>query len=213
MDVDDEGQNTLDSVEGEIYFFRALMRSRPVGIHRHFHALSMQHAIEKGTGQQVPIDDIWTKLGSCYDLEALEALEVEYDITGSPTNGSTPPSVPSPSPSQNLAAHPFFKKEFTLPSEAEFDSLISARRMRATPSPPSTPPSAPAKSPTRRGRRRAVSKVDLAGLVSGDSDSSALTMESGDEAEQSPGTERRGSVATGTDGGTEEFGDEEAGED
>lgn len=51
------------------------------------------------------------------------------------------------------------------------------------------------------------------GLVSGDSDSSALTQESGDEveeegAEQTP-SERRGSTAPGTDAGTEELPDED----
>jgi MRG-binding protein len=41
----------------------------------------------------------------------------------------------------------------------------------------------------------------MAGLVGGDSDSSALTQESGDEG--TTGTGRHGSVATGTDGGTD----------
>jgi MRG-binding protein len=41
----------------------------------------------------------------------------------------------------------------------------------------------------------------MAGLVGGDSDSSALTQESGDEG--TTGTGRLGSVATGTDGGTD----------
>lgn len=70
----DEKHHILDTVEGEICFFRALMRSRPVGMHRHFHVLSMKHAIEQGTGQSVSIDAIWDKLRSCYNLEALEAL-------------------------------------------------------------------------------------------------------------------------------------------
>lgn len=70
----DAGQTILDTLQGEIYFFRALMRARPVGIHRHFHVLSMQHVIEKGTGHPVSIDDIWSKLRSCYNLDILEAL-------------------------------------------------------------------------------------------------------------------------------------------
>jgi MRG-binding protein len=48
----------------------------------------------------------------------------------------------------------------------------------------------------------------MAGLVGGDSDSSALTQESGDEG--TTGTGRLGSVATGTDGGTDYAEDEDA---
>ena len=75
-DIHDGGKthNILDTVEGEIHFFRSLMRSRPVGVHRHFHVLSMQAAIEKGVKQTVPIEDIWRKLEECYNLDMLEAL-------------------------------------------------------------------------------------------------------------------------------------------
>lgn len=80
-----------------------------------------------------------------------------------------------------------------------FDFLIASRRVRATASPPSSPP---APSPTRKTRgghsKRAISKSDTAGLIGGDSDSSALTQESGDE-----GANTRESVATGTDGGSD----------
>lgn len=79
MDSDDEKadseiQNVLDTVDGECHFFRSLMRARPVGINRHFHVITMQAAIEKGVKQHVPIDDIWRKLESCYNLEQLEHL-------------------------------------------------------------------------------------------------------------------------------------------
>jgi hypothetical protein len=64
----------LETVEGEIAFFRSVMRARPVGIHRHFHVLAIRNAILKDTGQIVSTDDIWAKLRSCYDLDALEGL-------------------------------------------------------------------------------------------------------------------------------------------
>jgi MRG-binding protein len=64
----------LDTVEGEISFFRSIMRARPIGLHRHFHALSMRTAIHQDTGQYVTIDDIWEKLQSCYDIKELENL-------------------------------------------------------------------------------------------------------------------------------------------
>lgn len=53
------------------------------------------------------------------------------------------------------------------------------------------------------------SKLNLAGLVAGDSDSSALTQESGDEGGPVAETPRE-SVVTGTDAGTEYAEDEDA---
>lgn len=72
----DEDKNTpfLDTVEGEASFFRSVMRARPVGIHRHFHVLAIRNAIHRDTGRSVSFEDIWTKLQSLYNLEALEAL-------------------------------------------------------------------------------------------------------------------------------------------
>ena len=77
MDVDDPETPWLDSVEGEIAFFRALMRARPVGIHRHFHVLTMRNTILRDTGQYVELDDLWRKLRSCYDLDNLESIVSE----------------------------------------------------------------------------------------------------------------------------------------
>ena len=116
----------------------------------------------------------------------------------------------SPSPSENLSLHPFFRAEYTLPSDEAVESLIAARRMRAS---ASLPPTSPAPSPVtnaksgRGGGRKGKSKLKVtAGLVGGESDSSALTQESGDE---SVAPTPRESVATGTDGGTEYAEDEE----
>ncbi|KZT09133.1 uncharacterized protein LAESUDRAFT_647517 [Laetiporus sulphureus 93-53] len=202
----------LDSVEGEIAFFRALMRARPVGIHRHFHVLTMRNAILRDTGHVVSIDDLWDKLRACYDLEILENIETDgYDPPGY-YNSPSPSAVPlrSPSPSENLSSHPWFRHEYSLPSDEAFDTLISMRRMRATASLPS---SSPAASPSHHARttsgtrqtKKGRSKLkNVAGLVGGDSDSSALTQESGDEsAVPTP------SLATGTDVGTDYADDED----
>jgi len=64
----------LSSVEGEISFFRSIMRARPVGIHRYFHVLTIQSSIFKDTGRTIHIDSIWKKLRTCYDLDALDAI-------------------------------------------------------------------------------------------------------------------------------------------
>ena len=64
----------LDTVEGEIAFFRSIMRARPIGLHRHFHVLSIRTVIHQDTGRYVSIDDVWEKLRGCYNIEALENL-------------------------------------------------------------------------------------------------------------------------------------------
>ncbi|EMD39880.1 hypothetical protein CERSUDRAFT_112132 [Gelatoporia subvermispora B] len=196
----------LDGVDGEIAFFSALMRARPVGMHRHFHVLTMRNDIYRLTGRLISVGEIWDKLKTCYDLDLLESIEVDgYDISG---EAHSPDSYApaSPSPSENLTRHPYFRQEFSLPQDEALDALICKRRTRATASLPS---SSPAPSPTHhvtkpgRGRGRGRSQLkNMAGLVGGDSDSSALTQESGDESPQ------RESIATGTDAATED-GDEE----
>ncbi|PPQ91661.1 hypothetical protein CVT25_012874 [Psilocybe cyanescens] len=212
----------LSSVEGEISFFRSIMRARPVGIHRYFHILAIRNAILKDTGRSVHVETIWEKLRECYDLDALDAIDIEAQGYLSGKSNSSPVSIRSPSPSENLAAHPFFREEFSLPYE-EFEPIIAQRRLRSTASLPSSPATSPAPilipaaapSPRavastsanrrgtgrKRGTKTARSKLNLAGLVGGDSDSSALTLESGDEGGV-PETPRE-SVVTGTDAGTE----------
>ncbi|KAI0699294.1 hypothetical protein C8T65DRAFT_659825 [Cerioporus squamosus] len=209
MDVDDPETPWLDTVEGEIAFFRSLMRARPVGIHRHFHVLTMRNTILRDTGQRVELEDLWRKLRSCYDLDNLESIEADgFDLPGDEPIGTPPLPLRSPSPSDNLSLHPFFRGEFALPQDGDIDNMIIQRRMRASASIASSPapsPVAPAK-PARGGGRKGKAKLKvMAGLVGGDSDSSALTQESGDES-VAP-TPR--SVATGTEGGTEYAEEEE----
>ncbi|KAL4264778.1 EAF7 family protein [Pleurotus pulmonarius] len=169
----------LDTVEGEITLFRSIMRARPVGIHRHFHVLTIRNAIYKDTGRLIPPDDIWQKLRSCWDMDALENIDTEADhyLEASGSNNSTPSQIPSPSPSDNLDDHKFFREEFSLPSDEMTESLIIKRRMRNTPSEPSTRSPSPVPPPKRKRTRR--NNLEKAGLVA-ESDSSALTQ-SGDE--------------------------------
>jgi len=217
----------LDTVEGEISFYRSVMRARPVGIHNQFHILTIRNAILKDTGHSVSTEQIWEKLRSLYDLEALEGLVrspdflsvLECGMTGrqsqepdgyesAESDDSTPAVIRSPSPSENLSNHPHFHSEYSLPVDESFEALIAPRRIRVTASPPSSPyASSPIRIPRGTRSKKGPSKADMAGLVGGDSDSSALTQESGDEGD-APNV--RESVATGTEGGTdaEQEGDE-----
>ena len=81
MDVDEPEYPWLDTVEGEIAFFRALTRARPVGIHKHFHVLTMRNAILRDTGKLVEVDDLWKKLRTCYDLDNLENIVSEPPVS------------------------------------------------------------------------------------------------------------------------------------
>ncbi|TCD70893.1 hypothetical protein EIP91_001201 [Steccherinum ochraceum] len=226
MDIDNKAQEFLNSVEGEISFFRSVMRARPVGIHRHFHILAIRNAIHRDTGIWVSSEDIWNKLRDYYELEVLENLEIdgyETPTSKSPSPSQQPPR--SPSPSQNLSLHPYFREEYSLPADHAIDALVAARRVRSTASLPSSSP-APSpplmKTTTRAGAKKAgkrggkpgagTGSRKMAGLVGGESDSSALTQDSGDEGGAGSrggggeGSTRMGSVATGTgtDAGTEE---------
>ena len=77
--------DVLNTVAGEISLFRSIMRARPVGIHRHVHMLAIHSSIYRETGFKVPINDIWAKLGTMYDLDALE-----HAVSLSRTAFSTP---------------------------------------------------------------------------------------------------------------------------
>jgi MRG-binding protein len=210
----------LDTVEGEISFYRSVMRARPVGIHNQFHVLTIRNAIQKDTGHSVTTEEIWEKLRGLYDLEALEGLVRSHDFSSAfecgimgrqsqepdgyesaGSDDSTPAVIRTPSPSDNLSNHPYFRREYSLPADDTFESLIALRRVRVTASPPSSPH---APSPTQKARasrtRRGPNKANMAGLVGGDSDSSALTQESGDEGGTS---NARGSMVTGTEDETD----------
>ena len=135
---------------------------------------------------------------------------------------STPSTIDSPSPSDNLSLHPFFRKEFVLPYDEALDSIISSRRVRDSSSPSSSSPSPPPPRPSAKGGRRGVGRRGRGGAaaaaaaaaarptshVTAESDSSALTMESGDESVAVAPTPK-GSVNTGTDAGTDYGEDEE----
>jgi len=125
---------------------------------------------------------------------------------------STPSAIDSPSPSDNLSLHPYFRKEFALPYDEALESIISSRRMRqsasSTSSSPSPPPPPPPPTKGRRGARRGRGGGGAARPLSqltAESDSSALTLESGDE---SVAPTPKGSANTGSDGGTD-YGEDE----
>jgi MRG-binding protein len=97
--------------------------------------------------------------------------------------------------------NPFFREEFALPYEEAYENVKAQRRMRETPSPPSSPE--PQSKARGKKRTRRLEKDETAGLVGGDSDSSALTQDSADEAVGTP-QEEAGSATEGEDVGEDD---------
>jgi len=149
----------LASVQGEISLFRAVTRARPIGIHRHFHMMCILRQIQKETGEWIDGHQVWKKLKEMYDLDTLNDLEeaAEDDYNG---------FVRSPSPSEILSNHPFFKQEYSLyslPRDMDLDTIMDVRRSRDTLSvdsesdilPPFKPEPPPVQTgPKKRGRKR-----------------------------------------------------------
>jgi len=97
----------LDTAEGEVSLFRSIMRTRPVGIHRHVHILAIHNSIYRDTGFKVPMQDIWAKLGKMYDLDVLEhgvssllppLLDLAMVVADTPVPESLPRLLPTRSP-------------------------------------------------------------------------------------------------------------------
>lgn len=110
--------------------------------------------------------------------------------------------IPVPTLSDDLYNHPFFKEEYslsTLPYDESIESMITSRRMRATPSVSTPSPSPAPKRQKAKGKTKRTMQLKDAGLVGGDSDSSALTQESAEDGAPTP----KDSAFTGTDAGTE----------
>lgn len=56
----------------EIALFRAIMKARPVGIHKHFQLLAVQRSMSVELGEEVDVNDIWSKLATLYSLDGLD---------------------------------------------------------------------------------------------------------------------------------------------
>jgi MRG-binding protein len=63
----------LDTVSGELAFFKGVAHARPAGAHRFFHVIAIRSTIRAETGQEVSIEDLWTKLGKYYDLQYFDS--------------------------------------------------------------------------------------------------------------------------------------------
>ncbi|KAJ1303121.1 hypothetical protein OPQ81_011322 [Rhizoctonia solani] len=156
----------LDTLEGEIALFRSIERARPVGMHKHFHMLTLRRSIRNESGFWVNVEDIWAKLDTLYNLDALDEMDEQrfHPVTGRLI------TQPVMWDADILYIHPAFT-EFALPYN-QFNDLMDTRRA-ASPG-----------AETEKLRKRNLN----AGLINDDSDLSDLT-EGEDDGETDGATE------------------------
>ncbi|KAG8728988.1 hypothetical protein FRC10_004366 [Ceratobasidium sp. 414] len=158
----------LDTLEGEIALFRSIERARPVGMHKHFHMLTLRRSIRSESGVWVDVAAVWAKLATMYHLDALDDMDdQQFDSTTGRIilyPNTTDPGV--------LYNHPYFR-EFALPY-SQFSDLMTARRA-ASPS---------GENDQSKPRKRHLN----AGLTNDDSELSDLT-EGDDDGETDAATE------------------------
>ncbi|KAM0755067.1 hypothetical protein T439DRAFT_322124 [Meredithblackwellia eburnea MCA 4105] len=139
----------LDSTEGELAFFRALIEHRPVGIHKHWAMLDVEGALKKvspSESERIPPGDLWRKYGECFDVGVIESTTAEEDFSSpSPASTESTPSLDRLAHTK-LPTRPTSHADFSLASledsDISFSSLLRARAQRsnsATASPPSEP--------------------------------------------------------------------------
>ncbi|KAG8806104.1 hypothetical protein FRC19_007463 [Serendipita sp. 401] len=115
-----------------------------------------QH-IRSATGIYVPIEELWTKFRSCYEEDILEGFEKPGYHTGSVSSSSSDSedkdemdegegpedeaegrkkgnfkSKNSPKVGEDLERHPFFRKEFELPTSSGWPLLTAVTSAAAT---------------------------------------------------------------------------------
>lgn len=158
----------LDTLQGEIALFRSIERARPVGMHKHFHMLTLRRSIRNESGFWVNVADVWAKLATLYHLDALDDMD---DQQFDPTTGRII-LFPSDMDPGVLYNHAYFR-EFALPY-VQFNDMMTTRR---------------AASPVGENESSKPRKRNLnAGLTNDDSDLSELT-EGEDDGETDGATE------------------------
>ncbi|KAG9017590.1 hypothetical protein FRB90_000632 [Tulasnella sp. 427] len=192
----------LDTVEGEIALFRGITQARPVGLHRHFHVLAILQSIKQETGQHVTAEDLWTKLKTFYNLEALEELEDQEEDS---LNEETEP----PKNSINYQTHPHFKKEYTLPQTQQFEELIVPRRAATEPSSPSPEPPIATPSTAAQHARKPSNSTSTPAKAMFDSEGELTEEEEDGRERKRSRSVKTDSITAGTtgDGAADEDGD------
>lgn len=65
------------NTEQQVQLWKGLAKYRPVGLHKHFRMLSLYTFFNKNSATKATIDQIWRFLGELYDLNYLDAMDVD----------------------------------------------------------------------------------------------------------------------------------------
>ncbi|KAF7511894.1 hypothetical protein GJ744_003127 [Endocarpon pusillum] len=100
--VPEEVQKSLSrwTDEQEIALLKAIVRWKPVGVHKHFRMIAIHnYMISQGVvssgDQHTTIPGLWTKLGSLYNLPVLDEREDSLLNSSSEENGSSGSKTPA----------------------------------------------------------------------------------------------------------------------
>ncbi|CAG8475803.1 4280_t:CDS:2 [Funneliformis mosseae] len=170
----------------EIEFFRAVMKNRPVGIHRHFRMVNIHRDFNENSPVKCSIPQLWDQFSKYFNVEKLEELEREFDDEGDEDKphaefslpmdeyynliaehrkaGSSRGASPSPAPSKaqkgkrELSSTPSHTASIeTLSPEPEADAKKGGRRTRNTRKSDASESVRTPAPPAKRGRSRKVS--------------------------------------------------------
>ncbi|CAB4440039.1 unnamed protein product [Rhizophagus irregularis] len=116
----------------EIEFCRAIIKNRPVGIHRHFRMVNIHHDFNANSPVKCSIPELWEQFSKYYNIEKLEELEREFDDEGDEDGPYT---------------------EFTLPMEEYYNLIAENRKVGSSRSSPRrSPHRSPRSSPSNYSR-------------------------------------------------------------
>ncbi|MBW0466685.1 hypothetical protein O181_006400 [Austropuccinia psidii MF-1] len=115
----------LHSTEGETAFFRSVIRYRPRGRNRHFSMVGICKDLERELQTVIPSDQIWSLLGSCYNLAILAEMDPDDPVDIDPSKSTLELLAAKDSTFQEfqLPIHP------TIPPEQSFLTLVNQRRL------------------------------------------------------------------------------------
>ncbi|GAA5879794.1 hypothetical protein JCM1840_001899 [Sporobolomyces johnsonii] len=141
----------LDTLEGELSFFRALVHHRLVGPDKHWHMLGIVQNIKHHNPKEstaVTAEQLWAKYRQSYDEDVLHKTWEEQQESYMEDETEPPPDDDSSSTSSTsivsrITARIFPKRDFSLAPEEPL-AIQAFERGRLPPDePPQSPPDAP----------------------------------------------------------------------
>ena len=156
---------------------RAIVKARPVGVHKHFHLLAVQRSMSVELGEDVDAREIWSKLGTLYNLQGLDrqvsapSLAISRHLRSSPI-------------AQDIGQDDFLTtvEQFELPHEPEYVEIWQ-RRAFVPPHYGASPPASPV--PTPEDEESSLSEADA------DGDKEAQEAQESKQSESRPQPSRR----------------------